>query len=63
MARKITKKTLLEMAKGLGLKGVQNLKKEVLIHTIQSAEGHNPCFKAIQGCGVNPCLFRAECQG
>ncbi len=63
MAKKVTKKTLLEMAKGLDLRGVQNLKKEVLIHAIQTAEGHNPCFKTIQGCGVDPCLFRVECQG
>ena len=63
MANKVTKKMLLEIAKGLNLRGVQNLRKEALIHTIQSAEGHNPCFKTIQGCGVNPCLFRAECQG
>lgn len=62
MAKKITKKSLLEMAKGLNLKGVQNLKKEVLIHNIQTAEGNNPCFKNIQGCGINSCLFRTDCQ-
>ncbi len=62
MANKMTKKMLLEMAKDLNLKGMQNLRKEALIHTIQAAEGYSPCFRTIQGCAVNPCLFRSECQ-
>jgi len=58
---KITKKLLTDKAKSLGLKNVQKLKKVELIHCIQSAEGHSPCFGRIPDCGVTPCLFRSEC--
>ena len=63
MAKNVTKKELLETAKGLGLKGVQPLNKVDLTHSIQVAEGNNPCFQNIYDCWVNPCRFRAECQG
>jgi len=58
---KITKKFLAEKAKGLGLKNVQKLSKSELIHSIQTAEGHAPCFGRIPDCAVSPCLFRSEC--
>ena len=59
---KVTKKVLLEKAAGLGIKNARKLKKTPLIHAIQTAEGHTPCFLQIPDCAVNPCLFRAECQ-
>ncbi|MDX8398513.1 MAG: hypothetical protein R8K49_09385 [Mariprofundaceae bacterium] len=61
-AKKITKKELLLKASALNLKGAQKLKKEVLIHTIQLAEGNDDCFGKITNCAVSPCLYRAECQ-
>ncbi len=60
--KKITKKELLVKASEFGLKGVQKLKKENLIHAIQIAEGNDACFSNIQNCAVSPCLYRAECQ-
>jgi len=58
---KITKKLLTDKAKSLGLKNIQKLSKVELIHTIQTAEGHVPCFGRIPDCAVSPCLFRGEC--
>ncbi|OIO66086.1 MAG: hypothetical protein CO186_08390 [Zetaproteobacteria bacterium CG_4_9_14_3_um_filter_49_83] len=60
--KKLTKKDLLDLAKGLDLKGISKLKKDELIHSIQIAEGHAPCFLTIENCAVSPCLFRADCQ-
>jgi len=60
--KKVTKKVLLEKAAELELKGVQKLKKEALIHTIQLAEGNTDCFAKLGECAVSPCLYRAECQ-
>ncbi len=60
--KKITKKILLEKAGGLGMKGVQNLRKVDLIHAIQMTEGNSPCFLRIKNCAVDPCLYRFECQ-
>ena len=62
-AKKITKKELLENAKPFSIKGASTMKKEDLIHAIQTAEGNNPCFLTISNCSVEPCLYRAECQG
>jgi len=59
---KTTKKDLLLKAAELELKGVQKLKKEDLIHSIQIAEGNVDCFAKIVNCAVSPCLYRAECQ-
>jgi len=59
--QKITKKLLLEKAENLHLVKVKSLKKSDLIHRIQEAEGHNPCFKTIPNCAIDPCLFRQEC--
>jgi len=59
---KITKKELLQLAKPFAIKGASKMKKETLIHNIQIAEGHTPCFLTISNCSVTPCLYRAECQ-
>ena len=59
--KKITKKLLADKAKDLGLKNTQKLTKVELIHSIQTAEGHVPCFGRIPDCTVSPCLFRSEC--
>jgi len=61
--KKITKKDLLVSAAALNIKGASKLKKEDLIHAIQTAEGNAPCFLTISNCSVSPCLYRAECQG
>jgi len=58
---KLTKEILTSKAKELGVKNTAKLKKVELIHAIQIAEGHNPCFQQIPDCQVNPCLFRGEC--
>ncbi|HXH72721.1 MAG TPA: Rho termination factor N-terminal domain-containing protein [Mariprofundaceae bacterium] len=60
---KLTKEFLNTMAKGLGVKNITKLKKAELIHAIQTAEGHAPCFGRIPDCQVSPCLFRGECIG
>lgn len=62
-AVKLTKKLLLEKAAGLNLKGISKLRKEELIHAIQSGEGNAPCFGKIENCGEHHCLFAADCQG
>ena len=59
---KITKQALLEHAKPFKIKGASKMKKTELIHAIQIAEGNSPCFLTINNCGVNPCLYRGECQ-
>lgn len=63
MSEKVTKKILSDMARGLGIKNAAKTKKEDLIHAIQVAEGHTPCFGHIPDCTVSPCLFRADCIG
>ena len=39
------------------------LKKDELIHAIQSAEGNTPCFatEAAAGCPEVGCLWRSDC--
>lgn len=58
---KLTKNFLNARAKELGVKGIAKLNKAELVHAIQIAEGHNPCFQQIPDCQVTPCLFRSEC--
>jgi len=60
---KLTKKTLTDMARELGVKNAAKTRKDDLIRTIQIREGHNDCFKHIPNCAVSPCLFRSECVG
>lgn len=61
MQQKLTKKFLVDMARGLGVKNAAKYRKAELIHEIQKAEGHNPCFQRIPNCGIQDCLFRSEC--
>ncbi len=63
MSAKITKKFLTEMSHDLGIKPASKAKKGELIHAIQIAEGHSPCFRQIPDCTVSPCLFRTDCIG
>ena len=56
-----TVKQLRVMATTLGLKSFNKLRKTDLIHEIQIAEGHDPCFGTIPGCGQEDCLFREDC--
>ena len=58
---KITKKTLTDIARGLGIKNAAKTPKVDLIHAIQTAEGNVACFGRIPDCTVSPCLFRGEC--
>jgi len=60
---KLTKKTLTDMARELGIKNAAKTRKEELIHNIQITEGNRDCFKRIPNCAVSPCLFRGECIG
>jgi hypothetical protein len=49
-------------ARGLGL-NTDNTQKTELIHSIQRAEGNNPCFgKSNNGqCPYTDCCFRKDC--
>lgn len=60
---KLTKKFLADMARGLGVKNAAKQRKAELIHAIQIAEGHSPCFQRIPDCGIPDCLFRRDCIG
>ena len=59
----ITKTTLLEKAKSMGLKGLSNKAKPEIIHALQIAEGNAPCFKQIPDCAIEACIYRGECIG
>jgi len=58
----ISKKLLLELAEPFDIKGAKKMKKEVLIHQLQLAEGNTDCFKRILNCSVSPCFYRDTCQ-
>lgn len=50
------------MAKDLGVKVGKRNKKD-LIHAVQEAEGHVPCFDSgIVNCGLTECLWYSDCQ-
>lgn len=57
-----TVKQLMKMAFRLGIGNHGKLRKPDLIRAIQQAEGHDPCFERIEGCGQGHCLFHKECQ-
>jgi len=59
---KLTKKILLERAQPYCIKGAKKLKKTVLIHQLQLAEGHTDCFAKIPNCSIEPCFYRKQCQ-
>lgn len=50
-----------EKAKVLGV-APQKLRKADLIHAIQMAEGHTPCFGTANGCcPYTDCCFMSDC--
>ena len=50
-----------QKAKDLGIEPGK-MKKAELIHSIQRAEGNNPCFGTAQGwCQYEDCCFRGDC--
>ncbi len=58
----MTQKELKEKAKNLGIKPKIWMKKEVLIRSIQSAEGNSPCFGIAKDyCDQLVCCFRDDC--
>ena len=58
-----TVKQLRVMARELKVSRYSRMTKADLIRAIQSAEGNQPCFEQIPGCGQDDCLFLLECQG
>lgn len=58
----MTLKQVQQKAKNLGIKKIRQYRKEILIRVIQETEGNSPCFKGIEGCGEQTCLWRTECQ-
>ncbi len=56
-------KEIKEKAKKLGIKPKLGMKKEILIHSIQAAEGNFPCFgtTARDCCGQMGCCWRKDC--
>jgi len=52
-----------ERAAAVGLVGVGKLRKAELVHTIQQAEGNDPCFGAEwrQHCAEMHCCWRPDC--
>ena len=58
----MTQKELKEKAGKLGIKPKLWMKKEVLIHSIQTVEGNFPCFGiATDYCDQLQCCFRDDC--
>ena len=50
-----------QKAKDLGITQGK-MKKAELIHSIQRAEGYNPCYGTVQGwCDQEGCCFRGDC--
>jgi hypothetical protein len=55
-------KELKEKAKKLGIKPKPGTKKEILIHSIQAAEGNFPCFGMTNDyCERLECCWRNDC--
>ncbi|MDP3297902.1 MAG: hypothetical protein Q8N09_10025 [Thermodesulfovibrionia bacterium] len=58
----MTQKELKEKARSLGIKPKIWMKKEVLIRSIQRAEGNSPCFGTAKDyCDQLRCCFRDDC--
>jgi hypothetical protein len=51
-----------QKAKGMGISTASNRPKEVLIRDIQTTEGNSPCYKTINDCSIDECLWRGDCQ-
>ena len=66
-SRKPTKKEIIKIARQHKIKiqdesGIEH-SKELLIRTIQQAEGNTACYKTnIQSCAQNGCSWYRECQ-
>ena len=58
----MTLKDIRDKAKVVGIKNITRYKKDTLIRAIQEMEGNSPCFKAIDECGEQSCLWRDQCQ-
>ncbi|MFH1117186.1 MAG: Rho termination factor N-terminal domain-containing protein [Pseudomonadota bacterium] len=58
----MTLKKIRDKARSLGIKNISRHRKDSLIRVIQEIEGNNPCFKEIEGCGEDGCLWRSDCQ-
>jgi hypothetical protein len=55
-------KELKEKARKLGVKPKRGIKKENLIHSIQTAEGNFPCFGTAKDyCDQLGCCWRNDC--
>ena len=55
-------KEIKEKARKLGVKPKLGIKKEVLIHSIQAAEGNFPCFATAKDyCDRLECCWRNDC--
>jgi len=55
-------KDIKEKAKKLGIEPKLGIKKEVLIHSIQAAEGNFPCFATAKDyCDRLECCWRNDC--
>ena len=54
-------KDLRDMAKDLKVKNYSRMRKDTLIHSIQSAEGNSPCYGTIPDCGLTDCLYYSDC--
>ncbi len=54
-------KDIKQIARDNGVKAGK-LKKADLIQEIQKAEGNNACFKEIDGCPEEGCLWYSDCQ-
>lgn len=58
----MTLKIVRDKARTLGIKNINQYRKEGLIRAIQEAEGNSPCFKNIPDCQIHACLWRNECR-
>lgn len=59
----MTVKEIRGMARNLGLKNYQKLRKADLIRVIQEKEGNSPCYQSISDCQQYDCLWYSDCQG
>ena len=58
----MTLQQIRQKAKTMGVKNITRHKKDSLIKAIQEQEGNSPCFRGIEDCWEERCLWREECQ-
>jgi hypothetical protein len=58
----MTLKQVRQKARNVGVRNINQHRKEILIRVIQETEGNSPCFRNICGCQEQGCLWRDECQ-